>query len=522
MKLSTFQKGLLLVLIFFLLAGGILFVTRILMGDSFNKEEAQHAINALWIARDLRSLDLGAFWYDTQRQLYWPFLHSWLLSIFFLVLGASYLTARFFSLFLLLATVILMYLISSRLSKNFGWKIGVLSAFLALTSPMVIKYSTLNTLESLGALIFLGSYYFYMLSEECSPLTNYVVLAILVGLSIYTSYLYAYLIIPAFIVVALGKLGPVVYDVANLARRGEKAALPFLWWAYRKLIFLTVLLLVVASWFLTSSFSRKIMLFMQEIFKYSGGATPASVTDAILYYPRAIIGQYTFSPWLGILMVVTLFLPIVAFHDEYRPINKLFTFIWTVLVLLTLTVPTKAPQFIYVIAPFLFLVFAVVVFYLAEKLPKLSIWVFLIIFLPAVISLPSLAGVYFPARPAENMLSVLNFFKQTSEPGTAIGSAIDMQHYNPEVVEFHFADWQGPVLADPTAGQDEIFSGGQNFFALEIDDASPYRAELLDDSIFSWNAFLADKVKAGEVRELSQRRFGSIGLTARIFAKQAR
>ena len=522
MKLSTFQKGLLLILIFFLLAGGILFVTRILAGDSFNKEEAQHAINGLWISRDLRALDLGNFWYDTQRQLYWPFLHSWLLSIPFLLLGANYISARFVSLLLLLATIILMYLVSSRLSKTSGWKIGALSVLLALTSPMIIKYSTLNTLESLGALLFLGSYYFYMLSEESSPIINYIILAVLVGLSIYTNYLYAYLMIPAFIVVALGKLGPVIYDVVNLSRRGEKAALPFLWWAYRKLIFLTVLFVVVASWFMTSSFSRKIMLFTQAIFRYSGGAIPNNLMDAALYYPRVIIEQYTFSPWLGILMVLTLFLPIVAFHDEYRPINKLFTFIWTVLVLLILTVPTKAPQFIYVIAPFLFLVLAVVVFYLVEKLPRYSIWIFLVLFVPSLISLPTLAGAYFPPRPADNMISVLNFFKQTSAPRTAVAAVIEMQHLNSDVISFHFADWDGLVLVDPTAGQEGIYGGGQNFFTIEMDGNSPYRGELLDDSLINWNGFLAERVKAGDIREVSQRRFNSIGLTARIFTKQAR
>jgi hypothetical protein len=523
MKLSTFQKGLLLILIAFLLIGGLVFVARIWSGDAFNKEEAQHAIYGFWISKDIKSLDFSSFWNDTQRQIYWPFLHSWLLSVFFILFGANYISARLLSLILLLAIVLLMYLLSSQLSDRSGWKIGVLSVLLALSSPIMIQYATTNTLETLGALIFLASFYLYNICEEQKTALYYVFLAVLVGLSLYTNYLYAYFIIPAFIVVALGKLGPILFEVVSLSRKGEKAALPFMWWAYRKLIFLTVLFVIVASWFLTSAFSRKIMLFMQAIFRYSGGEAPTSIAQAILYYPRAIIDSYTFSPWLGFLTLITLFLPIIAFHDEYRPINKLFTFIWTVLVLAILTVPAKAPQLIFVIAPFLLLVFSVSVFYFMEKFPKWTTAILLVIFLPALISIPKLGAVYFPAHAQENMSQVLDYFHQSVPPGSPIAASFNLQHLNPENISFRFADWGSPVMADAAMqGEDEMFSTAQYFLAIEMDSTSPYRGELLDDSIYSWNSFIASKIESGELREYSLRNFGSIGIIAKIYQKQTR
>ncbi|MEE8637978.1 MAG: hypothetical protein V3T21_02930, partial [Candidatus Margulisiibacteriota bacterium] len=85
MNLSPFWKGFVFVLAAILLVGGVVFVSRVVAGDTFNQEEAQHALYGLWITRDIQALNWNAFWYDTQRQLVWPFLHSWFLGFFFLI-----------------------------------------------------------------------------------------------------------------------------------------------------------------------------------------------------------------------------------------------------------------------------------------------------------------------------------------------------------------------------------------------------------------------------------------------------
>ncbi|MDD5593234.1 MAG: glycosyltransferase family 39 protein, partial [Candidatus Margulisbacteria bacterium] len=382
MKITNFQKGLIIVLVAFFLLGGLLFITRLLMADSFSKEEAQHALYGLWLYKDLKSFDLASFWYDTNRQVYWPFFHSWIQSLFFLVLGVNYFSARLLSFLIFFATLILMYVACAQFSQKSGWKVGVLAVLLALTSPIMLKYAALNTLEGLGALIFIGTFYVYSIYEERKLLNEYATLAVLLGLSIYTNYLYAYLMLPAFIVMTLGKLGPIFVEVISLRKKGEKAAFPFVWWSYRKLIVLLVLAILVAGWFFTNAFSRKIMLLLQAIFRYSGGEQVGGFWPNLLYYPKAIIGSFTFSPWLGLLIFISLFLPFLGLR--YRHFGKLYTFIWTALVLATLTIPTKAPQFIYIIAPFLFIVFSIAVFYLLEKYQKAAAVILLVIFLPAL------------------------------------------------------------------------------------------------------------------------------------------
>jgi len=518
--MQTWQKGLVAVLLLFLVGGGCLFLTQVLGGDSFSREEAQHALYALWINKDIKAADLGAFWYDTQRQMYWPFLHSWVLALVYLTIGVSYVTTRFLSLVIFGATLLLMYFAALRISEKRGWEIGVLAVGLALTSPLMLLYSTQNTLEGLGALIFLAVFYFYSICEERKLTYEYLILGVLIGLSIYTNYLYAYLMIPAFVVATLMKLEPLFVQGVKLSREGEKSALHFLWWMYRKLIILGVLLAFIATWFLTASFSRKIMLLLQALFRYGGGEPSLGMGQALIYYPKIILTQVSFSPWIGLLLLIALVCPLAA--RGYRQVNKLYTFIWTVILLLTLTIGGKAPQLMYIILPFIFLVGAAAVFQIVERWPKYARSLAVVALVPALVSLPLLVRSYAPSRPGEKMLQVFHFFKLGVAPRHALAASINLQYLNPEGLAFHFWDWNAPVLTDPVLGEDELFRNGQYFLAVELDPGSPYQAEVIDDTTLRWTAFLSDKLDAGEVRENSFRTFSSLGLTAKIYEKVSR
>ncbi len=513
MNLSPFAKGLIFILAVVLLVGGIIFINRILPGDAFSKEEAQHALYGFWLWRDVRALDWNSFWYDTGRQLIWPFLHSWILTVFFLIFGVGYVSARSLSLLFFVLSVLLVYVFSSRLSEKSGWKIGIVSCLLMLTSPLMIKFSSLNMLEGLGALLFLSAAYAYTISEERKITIEYILLAILIGLSIYTNYLYTYLLLPAFMVATLSRLGPIFLKAISLKRRGEEAAVNFIWWGYRKLIVTLILLALAALWF-SFHFSRKVQLLMTAVFRYAGGVEIYSLWQNILYYPRVIVENLSFSPWLGAFLLISLFLPFIALR--YRGLNKLFIYVWTVIILLALTIPAKAPRMIYIIIPFIFMIFSAVLIYIfdyfQEKKQKLGILLLVLLLLPIFLSAPRAAGLLFPAHAAENMVQVLDYFKTSIPRDARISINFNLQRLNPEVVQFHFRDWGGEVLT-------EAAEGGRYFMTVDLDGTSPYQKEILDDSLYRWNRWLREKEMRSELRLYSSKRFEEIGITARIYKK---
>jgi len=296
----------------------------------------------------------------------------------------------------------------------------------------------------------------------------------------------------------------------------------FIWWAYRKLIALFVLLLLAGIWF-SFSLSRKLLLLLISIFKYSGGERVVGFWPVVSYYPKVIIQNLTFSPWLGIFLLLSLFLPFIA--ARYRRVNKLYIFVWTVLILLTVTIPAKAPQMLYIVVPFIFLIFSAALFYILEELQargkNFVIVSALVLLLPLVFSLPQIYGLYFPPRSPQNMRQVLDYFKDGLPSNAGVVIPLNMQHLNPEVVEFHFQDWQAPVITDVLMGRVELLGENKYLLTIELDEGSWYQADVVDESLMSWNAWLQQKEMNGEVRLYSSRRFESIGLTAKIYTKTA-
>ncbi len=514
MKKSSFERGLVIVLVAAIIVGAILFFTQILSADAFTKEEAQHGLYGLWIYKDINALDAKAFLYDTSRQLVWPFLHSWILGIVFFTFGPSTVVARLLSLAMFLGIAVFMYLLSAHFSHKIGQKPGVTAALLALSSPLLIRFGTANMLEALGALLFLAATYVYMLCEEQKITLEYVLLAFLIGLSLYVNYIFAYLMVASFMVATVVKLVPIMIGAIKLMKKGEKSAIGFIWWAYRKLIVLFVVLTLLGVWF-SFNFSRKILILANTLFRYSSGEKLVGIIPNLLYYPKVIIDQVTFSPWLGILALVSLFLPFIV--RRYASLNKLFIFVWTSLVLLVFTIPTKSAQFLYIIVPFILIIFSATIFYFKDKIkqknPKLATAFFTILILPALFSLPNLFAVWFPANSASNMQDVLQYFSNTVPAQATMVIPLNLQHLNPEVVEFHMDGRAGAVITN----MDEISSNGNYLLTIELDPDSKYHQDLIDDSLFSWNITLRDKLMRGQIKLYSTRRFDDVGVTARIF-----
>jgi hypothetical protein len=322
----------------------------------------------------------------------------------------------------------------------------------------------------------------------------------------------------AFMVVTLSKLVPVYFGAIKLSHKGEKAAIHFIWWAYRKLIVLLVLLFLVTAWF-SFNFSRKILILTAAIFKYNGGEQVLGLWPSLFYYPKAIITQASFSPWLGLLLLISIFLPFVM--SRFVEVHHLFIIVWTVLLLLTAVVPAKSGQLVYIILPFIFIIFSTGLFYIKEKLqdknPKLVFWLLLLVFVPALFSLPQLANLWFPSYPGATMQQVIGFYKESTPQDTIMVIPLNLLRLNPEVVEFYLSDRKGAIITDTSQIGPKVEGKKKYFLTLEIDDNSKYKTETLDDSLLLWNQALQQKLEQGQIKLFLTRRFDNIGISAMIY-----
>lgn len=118
-------------------------------------DEAHHALNGLMIERSIKQCDINEFYTNTNRQIYWPFLHSWFLGVAFMVGGENYETARAINLFFYFISVLLMYFLGRKLNPNKRFLTGLTTVLLFITSPLILFYSTTCMVEPLGFFLML-------------------------------------------------------------------------------------------------------------------------------------------------------------------------------------------------------------------------------------------------------------------------------------------------------------------------------------------------------------------------------
>lgn len=490
----------------------ILFFTKILSADVFTRAEALHALNGLELRNDLIRLDFGSFWYNTNRQIVYPFLHSWLQALFFLTFGANYVAARLLSLVLFFAILVLVYLIPSHLNDEHGPKIGILACIMLLSSPAAINFATLNTLETLGTALFLAAAYIYLISEESKLFVHYLLTGLLLGLSIWTHYIYAYLILATFVVVAISKLGFAVYETIHLYRKGEKNALPFYWWMYKKLTIFAIILIVGLVWFIAAFFTRKIQMVTLTVFSDRLAETPLlSFWQNIFYYPKVIIQNFYFSPWIGFLLLFSLLLPLAFI--KFKNLRTHYAFCYVALLLLTFSVGAKDPSLIFIIAPSLFLIFAANLILLLENRKNIFVLATIsVVLFPTLLNLPSFIQSYLPSPRPIYFRSALDFFRRHLTLNDSFAMTVNIDNLSPDVVKFHFHDWEAPILTDAPVDNPEDLRADY-YLTIELDEGVAARGQT--QSLEQWNSILQAKMGAGMLEVTAHKNFNN--MTAVIY-----
>jgi len=126
---------------------------------SFLWDMADHGFTGVKIYESLKSLNPVSLLIETNQQVIWPFVNSYLLAFIYIIGGPTFDAATLLSMISYFFVILLLFIVGKQVSNsNIG---GILAAFLGLTSPLYMVFSSLVMLEIFGSLFILLTFYFY-------------------------------------------------------------------------------------------------------------------------------------------------------------------------------------------------------------------------------------------------------------------------------------------------------------------------------------------------------------------------
>ncbi len=516
----AFRAGLSAALVLTAVFCVLIFFNIILKLDTFHWDEAHHAFYGLQLAQSLQRGDCGGFWAWTDRQALWPFFHSWLLTVFFLLFGFSEAAARSLSLLFYGLTALLLYLTAERLSKTDGWKIGLLAAGFFLTGPLTLSFASQNMLEGLGALEFALAVYLALVAEDRRQPAWYLAVGAVLALTLVTKYNYALLVVGSF-GLYLG------FQLLTGLKKWRD-------WLWKPLFAFGPLLPTALVWFLSGDSARKLqMVLLSQDVSTKQDIMP-SFWSNLAFYPNAIAHDYFFSAWLGALALLAL-LPLAA--KKYPRAVLPYLSVWTSLLILLTVVGTKMNRLFYPAIPFVYLLLAVwlvSLLGLARQRFALSgraaAALLALMLLPAALGLPRLGRMLLAgdindishglkvSAPADRYSNVLNFYHDSLPRDRSVATGLSGGRLSPYLFYFYFRDWQAPFYSLFQAGAPGF---GQADFLLDLAQTGAPQPALIDqDALAKWHAYTDQQLRSGRYYLYKEQAWPGLGVTARILARQ--
>ena len=252
-------------------------------------DEAYRAFKGAVIYRDIIDLDFVAFFHDTNRQRFWPFLYSWYLAIFYLPLGVSVITARIGALTAYCGCLISIALAAKQCDPKRSYLIGILSGWIFLCNPEMTRHAAITMLEVPGML--LSILFLYSLNRylENPNRGTAISTGIFLGLQFYLKYNYAF-----FSTVT----GILIFGFAWREGRIKLKEIQL-----RTL--LIVYLLMVLVWILPT-FKGKIRAILKFGINTRYIESSFWSWDYLGYYLKCIFTKYSTSVFVGILLLIGL------------------------------------------------------------------------------------------------------------------------------------------------------------------------------------------------------------------------
>ncbi|MFP4082062.1 MAG: ArnT family glycosyltransferase [Candidatus Aminicenantes bacterium] len=283
---------LLLVIAATLASAGSVYMTVVRFGNiPFPWDSGAHAYEGLRIAQDLKAGDLISFAGDTYRQGWWPFFHSWLLAPAFILFGESYTAARAVSLFCFLLFVPLLFWVCVEVTEKHGHWMGLLTAYLALTSLPLLVLSAMSMSEIPGLLMTFLTFLVYLKALKHQHSCLFVSAAVLMALTLFTKWHHGVFVVFAVLLTQFTSHKK-IFSRANLS-----LWLPFL--------------LIMGGWFI---YPRHIISFLghstfqPQYYKFL-------TLDNWLFYPKSFFQVYHSSWIIAVVVAIGFFFSLRKIKD---------------------------------------------------------------------------------------------------------------------------------------------------------------------------------------------------------------
>lgn len=516
-------------------------------------DESHHAMFGMMIERSIKQADVNAVFENTNRQIYWPFLHSWFLGVAFLIAGEQIIIARTVSLIFFFFSIILIFSLGKKLNPECGYWVGFISVLILVTSPLVLFYSTTCMIEPLGLLLTLLILNFYFWGIERKKNIHFVIAGFFGGCLYLSKYIFFIFIFFGFVIFTIS----LFFDRKQIFNEGD--GLPSGILLKKNIPLLLGFLSVYFPWILIPPTNEKLNIIIYRIQNTSGhNLLHLEWGHRLIYYFRALLISYTFSIWVFLIFILSLIWAISLFRRFKKTRLLLFIFLSA---FISMSLGTnQQDRFIYIVIPCLFLITADCIVRLINRLKKSLRYLLIIILLifilgdivktpsyikeignlavgsPIYISsslpeFPTLYGVaFYPAfllkhriilnscarRPktSDGLISVLNFIFETTGRNSSFCTLIQLNELSPFL-------WQWESIARNQIISTRWNPNAEYFVSIIVCKDSPYYTMPNDIHINKrnkkWIDFLEYLYKTNQIQLIREKAFTDLGIIAKIY-----